>query len=251
MSYYFPIPNNFVCHDRKSYPLFLKGYAHFFYANLDESITDSDFDLWRINVYDIYGNLIDSNVGDLTKDIVGSPDYRFYSEINIGLGVSTISLCVFVIYNSSTGVVKYVSNPFRIIDDSSKQRYVLTEYRNTTNMFNFNYEDVLQYNSCFLEINEVDSMAEFDIENNNEETTGLTIPLKSQIKKVLILEANFFDKPAQDALSALCIHGDIKLNGNQVSIKSGFKKEQNRANALARGTFEVYDEQYSTINLNG
>ena len=231
-------------------PAYLKKYEHFFYANLETPIDDSDFSDWVLSVFDNNGNEVESNIGQLTQDIISGSEYRFYASFVIP---STVPNGVYelVIYNSQNDELKYISNCVRAITEEEVENYVLLFFRNSSNQFNFNYENISPYNSVFLPMNLVEQQPEIELQQYVEQTTGKRRNQRSITSKVIKLESYLFDDEANDMMLALSVHDDIVVNGKVVDVKTAHQVITNRFNGEQKGEIEFYDQDFSTINLNG
>ena len=247
---YYRIPNNYLKNSLSSRPAYLRGYQHFLYFNLDVPITDSDFDEWEIALYDING-LVADEIGVLQKDIINDPEFRFYVSFTIPISVSNSGDYYIVIYNSVSSIPIYQSKPVRVISEAEVDNFVLLSYRNSTDMFNFNYETVTDYNTVFLPMNVIDQQAEITVTGYKEKSTGLYRNQKAQTNKVLSLEGYFFDEDTNDMMLAISVHDDILISGKSVKVKTAYKVERDVNNSVNKGVIELYDQEFSTINLNG
>lgn len=246
----YDIPKGYERNSDLMKPAYLKGYEHFFYCNLDELIEDADFDNWVMALYDQQGNEIIQSVGALEKDSVTLSGFRFYTAFTLPSSVPR-GTYYFVIYNTVTSAVKYQSNCVKVIDESEIEKYVLLFYRNSTDLFNYGYNDINNYNTVFLPMNIVNQEPDVIESVYTERTTGERRKQKTQVSKVLSLEAYYFDDEANDMMIALASHDDIKINGIKVEPKGSYKIEYDKNNAVKRGVLEVYDQRFSKINLHG
>lgn len=249
MSYY-KIPNNYRKNNKEMTPAYLRNFDHFQYVNLDETVSDIDFDDWILSIFDSLGNEVDSDIGTITKDVISGSDYRFYFSFNIDLSVDP-GIYYMVVYNSSTNDVKYVSNCIEVITEDDIECYVYLEYRNSSDIFNYNYEDVVNYNTVFLEMNLIEAEPEIQLTTYREQTTGYRRNRKSQTSQVISMETQFFDDGANDMMFALSVHDDIKINGTVVEVKTAYKIDTNKFNSVQKGVIEFYNQEYSTVNLHG
>lgn len=231
-------------------PLYLKGFEHFSYVNLDETIDDADFSNWILSVFDAVGNEIASDIGTLTQDVISGSDFRFSMTFTIPetLNDGTYQL---VVYNSTTDDLKYISNKIRAFSSRDVEKYIYVEYRNSTNMFNYNYEDLNDYNTVFLPLNLIEQQPEIELQQYFEQTTGRRRNQRSITSKVLRIETYFFDDEAHDMMLALSTHDDIRLNEKTVDVKTAYQIQNNQFNSVQKGEIEFYEERFSTINLNG
>lgn len=244
------LPNNYRRFKKEYYPAFLKDFQHFFYANLDDTIDDADFDDWVLDIYDRYGNQIQADVAPLEKDVISGSDFRFYASFTIDPLVPN-GVYFFVVYNDQTDELKYQSNCFRVISLDIIDQYVYLQYRNSGNIYDFNYETVNQYNSVFIDASVIEQQPEAELKQYQEQATGKMRLLKSQVRKQVNLETQFFDDEANDAMLSISVHDDILLNESPFEVKTPFQIGTNKFNALQKGTIELYDQDYSTVNLPG
>lgn len=249
MSFY-KIPNRYRKNNAVMYPAYLRDYGHFFYANLDEPIDDADFANWVLSLYDKTGTEVAAGIGTLVKDIISGTEYRFYATFTIPVGIPK-GVYQFVIYNSSTTDVKYQSNCVEVITEDDIADYVLLQFRNSSDIWNFNYDTITNYNTLFLPMNLVEQQPEIELKQYIEQSTGERRNQKTTTAKVLSLEGYFFDDGANDGMLALSIHDDIVINGKIVEVKTAYKIETNRINSVQKGVIELYDQEYSTVNLHG
>ena len=231
-------------------PAFLADFEHFFYANLDNPVSDGDFSDWVLSVFDNAGNEVAANVGTLQQDVISGSDFRFYAFFTIP-GTVPQGTYQLVVYNSMTLELKYQSNCFDLIYQTRVEEYVYLQYRNSSDLYNYGYENVPEYNTIFIPWNLVEQQPEIELDQYVEQTTGRRRNLKTISSKVLTVEAYFFDDDANNMMLALSVHDDILINGKVVEVKSAYTIEPNRINSLQKGTIEFYDQDFSTINLNG
>lgn len=230
-------------------PAYLLGFPHFFYANLDDPISDSDFDNWTLSIWR-YDSEVSSSVGTLTKDIVDGTDFRFYATFTLSSSEISRGEHYFVIYNTVTESVKYISNCFKVIDEDDLEDWCLTEFRNSSSRDNYNYDVITNYNSIFLPFNLIESQPEVELTQYKERSTGLMRNQKAITAKIITIEAYYFDDEANDMMLALSGHDDIKLDGNQMEVKEAYQITTDRRNNVQKGTMQMYDQRYSAVNYN-
>jgi hypothetical protein len=231
-------------------PAYLRGYGHFIYFNLDEIITDADFSNWIIGLFDEQGNQVIAEIGTLQKDVVSVSGYRFYLPFTID-GATPKGTYQMVIHNNVIPALKYDSNWFEVITSDDIENYMLLFYRNSSNAFSFNYQGVNNYNTIFLPMNIIDQQPEINLTAYRERTTGIIRNQKSQTAKVISIESYFFDDEANDMMLALSIHDDILINGQSFQVKTAYKIEYDKNASMHKGVIEMYNQKFSTINLNG
>lgn len=246
----YEVPNNYRRFRKEYYPAYLKEFEHFFYANLDNTIQDADFNDWVMDIYDRYGNQIQAGVGTLVQDVISGSEYRFYANFQIDSSVPN-GIYYFVIYNSVTEELKYISNCFQVISNDEVDKYVFLSFKNSGNIYNFNYENVDSFNTVFIDAAVVEQQPDAEIKQYQSQSTGKVRNLKSQVRKQVNLETHFFDDEANDAMLMLSVHDNIALNNGAFEVKTPFQIETRKENARQKGIIELYDQDYSTVNLQG
>ncbi len=245
----YKLPNNFRRNDLAYKISYLKEYTHFFYLNSDDTFDDADFNDWVMGLFDRSGNEVQI-FSNLQQDIITGSEFRVYTEFTIEDTIDKGEY-FFAIYNSNTDDVKYQSNCFNVIDSEDVENLVFLEFRNSSNVFNFNFEVVDNYNTLFIDLNEVEAQPEFELNQYQERSTGITRNEKSQARKVIVMESYYFDDGANEGMLMLTMMDDQKLNEKVVEVKEGYQIENNRRNNLQKGTISYYDQSVSVINLNG
>ncbi len=246
----YQVPNNYRRFKKEYFPAYLKEFEHFFYANLDSTIDDTDFADWQMNLYDRYANVIVADVATLVQDIITGSEFRFYANFTLPPSVAD-GIYYFVIFNNQTDELKYISNCFRAISNEDIGNYVLLSYKNSGNIYNFNYEAVDEFNTVFIDAAVVEEQPEAEIKQYQEQSTGKVRNLKSQVRKRINLETQFYDDEANDAMLSLSVHDNINLNNGAFEVKTPFQIEANKFNSRQKGIIELFDQEYSTINLQG
>jgi hypothetical protein len=250
MSY--PIPNNYRRSAKGALPAYLKDFATFLYFPFTTPITDAGFDQWRLDLYDQYGNEVAQGIGTLVKDEVSGSAYRFYTTFTIPLATAN-GIYYMVIVDTAAGPlagVVYQTNAFKVIGNEDLEEWCYLQYRNSINIFNYNYETLPQYNSVFLEMNLVERQPELELTQYKEATTGAVRSQQSIGQSVVTLEGFMFDDGMHDTMHAVSQHDDILVNGKRMTVKTGWTIETNKFNSQQKGTLEMFDVEYSQINRN-
>lgn len=217
-----------------------------------EPLTYADFDNLVISAFDNQGNETFPDIIPLQKVDLGDGTYRIYFEdLIINSGV-TYKEYYFVIYDSITDDVLLKLNCFQLLPTSSGDSLARLSYRNSSNIFNFNYEELPEFrNIIYVDLNAVDEQAEYDFTNYSEATTGYQRNQKSQLKNYVVMNSYKFDDRAHDAMKGLSMHDDIEINFQPYQVKEGYIYEPNRRTSRHEGTIELYIQNDNEINLNG
>ena len=207
------------------------------------------FDDLIISVFDYSGVPVEVNVATLQKvDVVGG--YRIYYDDFVIDGLIPGNTYYPVIYNSITEQVILRLNCFQLVPFNDADKYVRLEYRNSTNMFNYNYEQLPDfYNIVYADLNMIDAPAEYNLTQYFEASTGEARNQKSQLKDTIVLEGYMFDKRADFAMKALSMHDTIIANLLPYTVKEGWSREFNVRNTRSKGTISLYVDDNNTINL--
>ncbi len=159
----------------------------------------------------------------------------------------------FLLYDSTTTAVFYISNYFEIgyaghREEILKQSIAL-KYRHHTNLDGFEYTDLPSYyNEIRVRANLIDHGFDYDRSNYKEVTTGINTREKSQKSKFVKLEPYLFNEYAHEALASLTDHEEVYINGMKVNSKQGSTTRFQRDLKTSMGETEWYIEKFSTVN---
>lgn len=246
----YELTNDYLRNNYCYFPALLRNNDHLIHINLDERIDDADFADWRVDLYDNTGTQIDTGLGTLTKCSIEGSDYRMYFTCNIDPTVPN-GIYQMVILDVNTDAVIYQSNCIEVITSNEIGEYSYLQFRNSTDLFYIDYANITSYNSLFLKLNMIEQNPEIELIQYKEQTTGILRNQKAQSSKTVTLETYFFDEGGHDAMLALSLHDDIKINGRQMEVKNAYQRDSDPKSSLNKGTIEMYDQKYSTVNLNG
>lgn len=249
MSY--PIINNYTKTDYKYLPSYAVGKLHFYYCNSVALFDDADFANWEFALFDCFGNKVE-DLGAPTKDIITGSDYRWYIEFEITENVSGEHY--FVVYNTSTDAIVFQSNKVRIITQEEISKYAFVQFRHTENLDNYNYalsSYDTKYNSLYLDLNAIEDKYEHEIDGFTEENTAQYRRQKNQRRRVIVWESLNFDNEAHAMMTSISDHDQIFINGEAVTTKTPYSKEEAKERPFTMGTWEVYVNADVVINING
>lgn len=227
------------------------GFLTSHFLNFDDVIDDVTFSNLRLSVFDPLGVEVISDVWPLSKvDLVGG--YRlFINDMTID-ALTPKKIYRLVIYDTTDSMVFHVFNWFQFRAGSDTSDLVYLSYRNSTNMFNINYEELPAYrNKLFVDLNVIGNEPEYDLTEYLEASTGTLRNEKSQLRDSYTLEGFFFDETANAGMKGMCMHDDIEINFRPYQIKEGYQIETNIRSNQSKGTFEVWDQTANETNLKG
>jgi len=239
------LPNNYKRNERYYQPPFIHGDEVSIILNFVADFEGESIANVKVAITDNYGVIQLDNI-DLNETTCSTIDYHQF-DLEVPAALKVASYYRFVIYNTSTGAVFYMSNPFRVSDDPNK--YPILVYKNSTDIFGYPYECLSSDDTTIrLDFNLVDEQSELEIKSIKEESTGIIRTQKVNTAKVLTFDCYYFDRWANDAMLALSAHDSIELNGRVMKIKTAYKTKPNRRNSRHFGEIEFYDQGYSTVN---
>jgi hypothetical protein len=246
----YKIPNLLSQNKNVYLPSYLAGFTHFIYINLSDLLTTGIGDTFTVGLFNKKGVEVQV-VGNASKDTIitvsTSPYFRLYFNFTPDL---TIRGEHFLGIYKSDNTAVYQSNLFDVIGIESVEDYVYCQYRNSSNRDGFNYVDFTEYQTVFLDINQINDQFEYDKKGYTEESTGLYRGQRTLTKKAITLETHLFDEGARDAMASLSDHDDILINQVSVTAKEGHQASVNRDFDLANGIITFYVNDYSTVNYN-
>lgn len=199
-----------------------------------------------MSIIDEQGNVIGSN---LDFDLI-AVDGGFSMRVNTNIPPLSDGVVGRFVWSDPANEITLMSNYFQFVNDV--EDLVFLQYRNSNDLYGFDYNIWSDaYNEIYLDLNQVEVQGEFEIKQYQEQSTGKVRTQKSISKKFVAFESYFFDEFGHDAMIALGVHDDIIIDAKQMEIKELYSIEPNIRNNVQRGRIELFDQRFSTINLNG
>ena len=242
------IPNNYQKNNKSYYYKVADGIPFNFFIN--SAPISYDFDDLILSIFDGYNTEVLNDVAPLSQVMLEGGTYRIYCEDVIIEGLKNGVTYQPRIYNSVTNEELYRGSCFQFVLDP--EPYTMLSYRNSTNIFNYNYQELPDYRNIILvDLNQIDNVPEYDLNQYSEASTGYIRNQKSQLKDSITLESYFFDPQAHSAMKAISMHDDILINFEAYQVKEGYKIETNIRSKRTKGKIEMYIQGNNEINLNG
>jgi hypothetical protein len=246
----YPLPNNYIQEeDFKYLPAYLRGFDHYFYANFDEPLTDTDTDDWVLGLYSCSVEGEVQSFDELEYDDLGGGEFRFRKTFCIDEALSGVHY--FVVYNAITEDVKFQSNSFLVIAKEDIEQYTLVAYRNSTDFDDNNYTDYSDYQSIFLHINQIGDEWLTEKDEYTAASTGKIRTRQITRQKKITLETYLFDGLADDAMASLSGHDDILINKEQMTVAEEHQSEDDKTFVLHKGAISFFIDKYASRNLKG
>jgi len=247
MAFNSTLPNNYQKNNKGYQYKIPDGLPTNFFVNGDP-LDYADFANLILSVFTCDGTEAVVDANPLQKVDLGGGTYRIYSEDIIITGLVHNKSYRYVIYDSVTDAIILMSDQtWKFVE--SPDQYVKLSYRNSSNTFNYNYEELPDYrNIVYVDMNLVDNQAEYDITSEFDATTNTSRNQKTSLKDSVTLEGYFFDEIANNAMKVLSLHNDILINGRSYGLKKGYEFESNIRARKNLGTIELWDNGNNQIN---
>lgn len=239
------LPNNYQRNNRSYDRPIPSGVTTSFFLNTTDPVTSPIIGNIRLSVFDAYGTEVISDI----ETVQITSDDRLYVEDMIITGLVYGTRYSLIMYDTSNDEVLFDLGCFRYVEIDDI--YVEVSYRNSSDIFNFGYEELPTFrNVIYLDLNVIDNQAELERTQYTEGSTGYVRNQKSQYKEFSILESYFFDEIAHGGMKGLSAHDDILLNGEPYQVKEPYEIETNIRSRKSKGTIEMYNQTINEINLN-
>ena len=199
---------------------FKQGDEFAFYINFDSAISTSGFSNWKLGLVDCQYSLLISDIGTLSQDLIGTTSsYYVYSEFTWPV-VPGKGLYYLIIWDSSDNSVKYRSNALEKYPAwQANEQTQLVVYRNSTNIFNFQYESVTGFYNKFRvpiwlrDPQPSDDTIGYDLND------GRFLPVRTVVKKTYLFVTEG-DEYYNDGFFAMTRHHDY-LRINNIDYERG------------------------------
>lgn len=160
----------------------------------------------------------------------------------------------FIIYEDGVET-KYVSNQFQVIRDENilaKTSYV--EYWNSTNIYNYPYQETGVHNKLRLALTLAGRPYRYEITQYREATTGQERNSRAVLDGDIIGTTYRFDINMHDEFSRIMIHDNILITANNVTrkyvTKGSYEYEESPNGNLSNGQFTLIDSNFSETSYS-
>ena len=235
-------------------PIFLPGETNAFYINNPSGFIYPNFQDLRLQLINMENTIVSDGFAELQQHFL--PEFAAENRYNIWAdyvipfianeGDYKLSIIV-----GATGVVLLTSNIVKVRKDQSRLYDTTTfcRFRHDRFFYNIRYHDVpIFYQKFRLPISKLEEQISGTTEIHKQATTGRSIILESIEDKEVKFESYWFDNEAHDAAAAMVKHRFLELNNKLYSFKADYKRDPTLMGKLSKGQFEVYDEEYASIN---
>jgi hypothetical protein len=203
-------------------PPIFEGDVINFYIN-----TESDLEGFLPESYDIgifrAGELVAANVGTLNTVTIVVGGYKIYGGLTIPV------LCPgtynYIIYDTETMELAYISNPMELINDVSIQYTSMLKYRNKATILGFDYSaEPSYYNTVRIHAQLTDEQTTEDISTYDDVNYNIITP-KVVIRKENTLQIDYIDSISHDALHMALRHSEVYIDNKRIKLIGGYERE--------------------------
>jgi hypothetical protein len=191
--------------------------------------------------------------GELVAANIGSLNYLTIAEgIKISGQITIPVLCDgtynYIIYNTTTMDLVFISNPMELINDVSIQYTSMLKYRNKADVLGWNYyEQPTFYNTVRIHALLSDEQTTEETSEYNDVNYNIITP-KIVIRKEHTLEVDYLDSISHDAFHIALRHSEVYLNDKRVKMIGGYERENTPGYGLSPATTKVQEVGF-TLNL--
>lgn len=241
------LPNYFI-QDRCVFPympVLVPGDILSFYINTKDGL---GFDNPETLQLVIFNENMSSAAMSVSIDDLDDVSYNIYATF----AIPPLTDGIYRLKIVQGSAVLLVSNLVRVMTSGFEDSTSLVKFKNSTNHFGVRYGFLSNFYQQFrLHITEKDQNYEDDIERYMSVTTGQARNLQSNPQKLHEMECYYFDKEAHEAAAVMCNSDYIEFNGEQYVLKKSYEKEPLNIQGKSKGSFEMYNLAFATINKCG
>jgi len=222
-----------------------------FYINTQEGLDSTTINELQLDIIDAEYNTVLTNVATVKQNVIIGNQVNLYAEDIKPAGLKDSNFYKFVIFDTTTNEVIYLSNEFvYFIDDEELNKITsYVEYRASQNLYYFDYINLpLFKNKIRLHLHRMAWNPENTTDSYEEDTTGIVRNFFSTPRKYFEIRTYFFDDRAHEATVIFCEHDEIILNRLAYTVKTKHSLEDNPREDTHNGSYELYENRFSTVN---
>lgn len=224
-----------------------------FYINAELGtpwINDTNIKLRLVNAKT--AAVVNSNVAVLNKNeftnSASVASFNYYSEVTLADSVPEGDYYLEVYGDTKTWIR---SNTFKVVGVNNEILLTtnLVTFRNDGYFYGTRYNDLTTFTHQYrLHLNLIETQEESSIEVYSEVTSGKRRTYSSKLDLVKTVEAYYFDQPAHQAAIVMFAHSSLVINGRVYVKKDAYKESPNPISKLTKGTINLYDQGFASVN---
>lgn len=225
-------------------PVLVPGETSSFYINLADGVDYAGTLSLRV-----IKDGVATAIAGLEVDDLGTGFYNPYAEFVTPVLANGIYQLQII---NELSEVLLTSNYVRVMNSGYENITAYFEFRNDIDLYNTRYSVLTDfYQKIRLHITEVDSQFEQNREQYQSATSGKYRNLLATDQNFITFQSYFFDKEAHKAVACMIGHSEIYINTKQYTFKTGYKYDPILLNMKTKGTFEMWNPEFVTINKCG
>ena len=224
-------------------PILVPGEDLAFYINTQYGVNYAQ----TLRIEFIKNGIVEATVSPIQYDIISGGNYNIYADFEIpvlGDGVYIMRIL------TNDNVVRLTSNKFLCLNSNYENVSSYLSFTNNINLYNVRYGNLTNFSQKIrLRITDITGGDyEFNQEHYQSVTTGVYRDLLAINQKYFTFECYYFDKYAFEALACFLAHQTRIINTKTYSFKEGLGHDPIMMTNKTKGTFQMYDQEFSTVN---
>lgn len=224
-------------------PIIVPGEDLAFYINTQNGVNYTQ----SLRLEFIKNGSVVTNLTPLQFDIINGGNYNIYADFTIPTlsdGVYTMRIV------DNMNNILLTSNKFLCMNSNYENVSSYLQFSNNINLYNVRYGNLPSFSQKIrLRITEVTGgNYEFKQDTYQSVTSGVYRDLLAINQRYYTFEAYYFDRYAFEALACFLAHDTRIINDKTYSFKDGLTHDPIVKTNKTKGTFQMYDQSFATIN---
>lgn len=239
----------------KHFPVVVNDEQFSFYLNFTADYNYPNFSSLRLDLVTQYG-AVQNGVGVLQR-VFQADGVKYFIYANVTLTGIAPGYYRLMITDTSTPDpydVLFISQEIEIMSATEAPAFTARfRWRCSSSIYRFLYSEITDfYQQIRLRVNAFDGESlDGRIEQYRAVTSGKLRNVSFDLDKFIVLETYFFDKLAHRAMEVFQANDLIFINGVAYLVKSIYKWPRAISATTSKGTLELYEQEFSTINRYG
>jgi len=224
-------------------PIIVPGEDLAFYINTQYGVNYAK----TLRIEFVKNGVVEATSTDLSYDIISATNYNIYADLVIPVlpdGIYTMRML------TNDNVVRLTSNKLLCLNSGYENVSSYLSFTNKINLYNVRYANLINFSQKMrLRITDVTGGDyEFNQEAYLSVSTGLRRDLTAINQRYYTFEAYYFDRYAFEALACFLGHQTRIINNKTYSSKEGVSHDAILTTNKTKGTFQLYDQSFATVN---
>jgi len=224
-------------------PIIVPGEDLAFYINTQNGVNYAQ----TLRIEFVKNGNVEATSTPIQYDIISGGNYNIYADF----AIPALSDGVYVMQIlTNDNVVRLTSNKLLCLNSGYENISSYLSFTNNVNLYNVRYANLTNFSQKIrLRITDVTGGDyEFNQEKYQSATSGVYRDLTAINQKYYTFEAYYFDRYAFEALACFLGHQTRIINNKTYSFKDGLSHDPILTTNKTKGTFQLYDQDFATIN---